>query len=375
MPDDPKPDAPASEALEDPIPHSYPDIGAKEIEAVRASMEAGWIGQGPGVAQLEDAAGGLLGLPDHRGLALSSGTAALYAGLRALGVGPGDEVLVAAYACASLRQAVMYVGATPIFIDCDPVTFNPDPEDAHRKLGAETAASIVPHMFGLPADIEAFVELGPPVIEDCAQTVGVRLGDRVAGSFGALTVCSFHATKPIGGGNGGMLLSQDSGLLAKAAELRDCEDPRGNDLAFNFKMSDLHAAIAHVQLRRLPELLDRRRELAAHHRAALQDAGVDLPPAADDREHGWWRFIVTADVTDLEALLEACRRHGVSCDRPVGRLVREVVNGLDDLPGCRQAWQQACSIPLYPALSDERAAQAVERFKAALEEHRAASTG
>lgn len=195
MPDDPQSDPRASKALDDLIPHSRPEIGPEEIEAVRASMEAGWIGQGPGVAQLEDAAGALLGLPDHRGLALSSGTAALYAGLRALGVGPGDEVLVAAYACASLRQAVRYTGATPIFVDCDPVTFNPDPEDARRKLSVETTASIVPHMFGLPADIEAFVELGPPVIEDCAQTVGVRLRGNAVGGFGTLTVCSFHATK------------------------------------------------------------------------------------------------------------------------------------------------------------------------------------
>ncbi len=372
MLDDQQSDAPVPEAPGDPIPHSHPDIGAEEIEAVRASMEAGWIGQGPGVEALEAGAGKLLGLPDHKGLALSSGTAALYAGLRALGVGPGSEVLVAAYACAGLRQAVKYVDATPIFVDCDPVTFNPDPEDARRKLSADTAACIVPHMFGLPADIDLFVELGPPVIEDCAQTVGVRLRDRVVGSFGALTVCSFHATKPIGGGDGGMLLSQDAEVLAKAAELRDCEDPSGNDFAFNFKMSDLHAAVAHVQLRRLPEFLTRRRKLAEHHRASLQDAGIALPPQADDREHGWWRFVVTTDVADLDALLSSCARHGVTCDRPVGRLVREVVEGLDDhLPGCRQAWQQACSIPLYPALSDVRAADAVGRFKAALEEHRA----
>ncbi len=353
---------------DDPIPHSRPDIGTDEIDAVRASMEAGWIGQGPAIEALEAGAGELLGLPDHRGLALSSGTAALYAGLRALGVGPGNEVLVAAYACASLRQAVIYTGATPIFVDCDPLTFNPDPEDARRKLSAETAASIVPHMFGLPADIDLFVELGPPVIEDCAQTVGVRLRDRVVGSFGALTVCSFDATKPIGGGAGGMLLSQDAELLAKAAELRDCEDPSGNEFAFNFHTTDLHAAIAHVQLRRLPEFLTRRRELAEHHRASLQDAGIGLPPQADDREHGWWRFVVTADVADLDALLSACARHRVTCCRPVGRMVREVAAGLDDLPGCRQAWRQACSIPLYPALSDARAAQAVERFRAALEE-------
>ncbi len=353
---------------DDSIPHSRPDIGAGEIDAVRASMEAGWIGQGPGVEALEAGAGQLLGLPDHRGLALSSGTAALYAALRALGVGPGSEVLVAAYACASLRQAVKYTGATPRFVDCDPETFNPDPEDARRKLSAATAACIVPHMFGLPADIDRFVELGPPVIEDCAQTVGVRLGDRVVGGFGVLTVCSFHATKPIGGGDGGMLLSTDAELLAKAAELRDCEDPSANDFAFNFKMSDLHAAVAHVQLRRLPEFLTRRRELAEHHRAALQDARVGLPLEAGDREHGWWRFVVAADVADLDALLSACARHGVMCEQPVGRLVDEVAGGLDDLPGCRQAWRQACSIPLYPALSDARATQVVERFRAALEE-------
>ena len=374
MPDDQQPDATVSEANDGPIRHSRPDVGAEEIAAVQASMEAGWIGQGPAVERLESDAGELLGLPDHLGLALSSGTAALYAGLRALGVGPGSEVLIAAYACASLRQAVIYAGATPRFVDCDPLTFNADPEDARRKVSADTAACIVPHMFGLPADIDRFVELGPPVIEDCAQSVGVRLGDGVVGSFGALTVCSFHATKPIGGGDGGMLLSGNAELLAKAAELRDCEDPSGNDFAFNFKMSDLHAAIAQVQLRRLPEFFARRRVLAEHHRASLQGAGVGLPQAAADREHGWWRFVVAANVDDLDALLASCRRHGVICSRPVGRLVGEVVNGLDELPGCRQAWQQACSIPLYPALSDAGADRAVEGFATALDEYRAAAT-
>jgi dTDP-4-amino-4,6-dideoxygalactose transaminase len=355
----------------DPIPHSRPALGDEEIAAVAAVVASGQLSQGPRVAELEAGLArflrlGASGREGDHAVALSSGTAALYAALRALDVGAGSEVLIPAYTCASLHQAVHLAGATPRFVDCDPATLNPDPEDARRKLGEATAAIIVPHLFGLPADIDAFVELGPPVIEDCAQTLGVELGRRAVGSFGQLTVCSFYATKLLGAGEGGMVLSADRELVAKVAELRDCEDRRGNPEAFNFKMSDLHAAVGVIQLRRLEAFLSRRRQLAHRYREALAGFDLGLPAQPDDRGHAWFRFVVCLDGQDLDALLQRCARHGLVAARPVGRLVAAVEASFEELPGCRQAWGSACSVPLYPGLTDDEAGRVVDGFAAAL---------
>ena len=272
----------------------------------------------------------------------------------------------AAYACASLHQAVRYVGATPRFVDCEPESLNPDPGDARRKLGARTAACIVPHLFGRPARLAAFRELGPPLVEDCAQTLGVRRDDRPVGSSGDVVVCSLYATKLIAGGEGGVLLSPDPGVVETARRVRDCEVDDADPMAFNFKCSDLHAAIARAQLARLDELLARRARLAAAYLDALRAAPVDLPAAAPAGEHAWFRFVVRVRDHDLGELLARCERHGVACRRPVGRLVADL--DLSELPGCRDAWRSACSLPLYPALTDAEAEAVPRRFLAALDE-------
>jgi len=352
------------------IPHSRPALGEREAQAVAAVVSSGHIAQGPEVAALEAATARTIGLagesaPQHA-VALSSGSAALLVALRILDIGRGDEVLIPAYACTSLYQAVLYAGATPRLFDCDPTTLGPDPDDARRRAGERAAACIVPHLFGRPADIDAFAALGLPIVEDCAQTLGVRHAGRPVGSFGDVTVCSFYATKLVAGGEGGMLLARDRALAARARTLRDCEDPDAEAASFNFKMSDLHAAVAAAQLERLPEFLARRTALAGAYREALRDAPVLLP--ADDIEQAWFRFVVMlGDDRDLDALLHRCEAASIACRRPVGRLAAAV--DLDDLPGCRAAWQRACSLPLYPALSDEEARIVPRRFRAALREN------
>ena len=355
----------------DPIPHSRPALGEDEKAAVAAVIASGQIAQGPEVAALEQAMASLLStdddpLPASHAVALSSGTAALLAALRSLGVGDGDEVLIPAYACASLNQAVVWAGATPRYIDCDPATLNPDPEDARRKLGPRTAACVVAHLFGLPADAPAFRDLGPPLIEDCAQTLGVARDGLPVGASGDVVVCSFYATKLIAGGEGGMLLARDAAVADRARALRDCEDRSGAADAFNFKLSDLHAALARVQLSRLGEFLARRAQLAADYRDTLSDAPVDLPRAHGGGAHAWFRFVVRLRQQEMDALLARCEHGGLACSRPVGRLVEGV--DLDHLPGCREAWRRACSLPLYPALTDEEAAAVPRRFRAALQE-------
>jgi len=257
------------------IPHSRPLVGEPEIEALTRVVESGMLSQGPRVEELEVAVAGLAGVPEASGVALSSGTAALYAALHCLDVGAahggdeGDEVLIPAYACTSLAQAVRWAGATPRFIDCRPDGWNADPDDAAAKVTARTRAVIVAHLFGLPAEVEVFRHEGVPVIEDCAQTLGVEVGGRPVGSRGDLTVFSFYATKLVAGGEGGMLVCRDPGRAEVARGLRDCEADRADERAFNFKTSDLHAAVALAQLGRLPGLLERRRELARRYRRAV----------------------------------------------------------------------------------------------------------
>jgi dTDP-4-amino-4,6-dideoxygalactose transaminase len=345
------------------IPHSRPALGDREAAAVAEVMASGQIALGPRAARLEAATARAVGLsvdssPSPPAVAVSSGTAALLVALRALGIGPGDEVLIPAYACASLNQAVRYCGASPRFFDSDPATLNPDADDARRRRGPRSAACIVPHMFGRPADMAAFRALDLPLVEDCAQTLGVRSGHRLVGSLGDVSVCSFYATKLVAGGEGGMVLSSQRALVDRARALRDCEGERVDEDAFNFKMTDIHAAVAEVQLQRLGEFLARRAQLAARYRAALQGAAVDLPEPAT--EHAWFRYVVRLREEDLDALLARAEDAHLGCRRPVGRLAATV--DLSRLPGCREAWDKACSVPLYPGLSDDEAADVARRF-------------
>jgi len=351
------------------IPHSRPALGAPELEGLREVISSGLIAQGPRVEQLEDAVGNFL-QPEAggtaAGVAVSSGTAALYVSLRALGIDAGDEVLLPAFVCASVVQAVRATGATPRFVDCDPATFNIDPADARVKVGEHTRAIIVAHLFGLPADLDPFLELGPPVIEDCAQTLGARYNGHPTGTFGELSICSFYATKLLAAGEGGMVLSSSADVLERARRLRNCDDPASGEWAFNFKMSDLHAAVGLAQLDQLPQQLARRKVLAQRYRAAFEKLPVGLPACPDDREHQCFRFVVSLKDGVLEPLLERCEELGLACRRPVGYLPNPVRADLDNLPGCREAWQTACSIPLYPGLADEEVELVVSRFEAAL---------
>lgn len=358
------------------IPHSRPLVGDDEAFAIRAVVDSGVLAQGPRVSQLEAGLAEHLGLPSQgltEGVAVSSGTAALYVALRALGVGEGDDILVPAYVCTSVTQAVRHVGATPRFIDCDPNTLNPDPADAAKKVTPKTAATIIAHLFGLPADLEAFLALGPPLIEDCAQTLGADYRGRVVGTIGEASICSFYATKLLAAGEGGMVVSARADLIDRARGLRDCElgtdDGSVEEWAFNFKMTDLQAAIGLVQLERLPELLARRQLIAGLYRNQFSDLPVTLPPQPDDRDHQYFRFVVSVEPGSLPALLERSERFGLACRRPVGLLPSRVLGQLDELPGCRQAWENACSVPLYPALSDEEVGLAISRFRAAFEGH------
>ena len=334
-----------------PIPHSRPWITPADVRAVVRVLRRGALVQGTEVERLEAEVGAFIGVPP--GIAVSSGTAALHLALLGLGIGPGDEVILPSYVCVAPLHAVEYVGATPRLADIDPDTYNVDPADVRRRCTRRTRAIIVPHLFGLPADLDALLRLGVPVIEDCAQAFGARYRSRPVGTFGKVTILSFYATKLFTTGEGGMVLSRDSRLLARIRDLRDYDERRRHAIRFNYKLTDVQAALGRTQLRRLPAMLKRRAAVATRFRRHWAALPVGLPIADSRRTHVYHRFVVACPT----AAASAARRlaaFGVTARLPVFQPIHRTL-GLDGFRGSEQAFRHALSVPIYPALAPKEA--------------------
>ncbi len=337
------------------IPHSRPSITASDIREVIRVLKSGMLAQGAEVAAFESEAGAFLGLPP--GVAVSSGTAALHLALLALGVGPGDEVILPSYVCVAPLHAIEYVGATPRVADVDPATYNLDPGDVRRRVTRRTRAILVPHLFGLPADLDALLSLGPPVIEDCAQSFGARYHDQPVGAFGALGIASFYATKLLTTGEGGMVFSRDRRLLNRIRDRRDYDERRRHAVRYNYKMTDIQAALGRSQLRRFPGMLTRRAAIARRYRHQWADLPIRLPGHTVDRTHAFHRFVIGLPRL-VSAITQRLATLGVTVRRPIYRPLHALL-GLDGYPGTAQAFRHALSIPLYPTLTSTEEATVI----------------
>jgi perosamine synthetase len=333
------------------IPHSRPWLLPSDVRAVAAAVRSGRLSPAPVIEQFESAVAGTMGTSGAA--AVSSGTAALYLTLRALRIGPGDEVLFPSYVCSALLNAVTAVGATPRLVEIDPSTFNIAPDDARKKLRRRTKALVVPHLFGLPAELKTLSALGPPLIEDCAQTMGVSYRGHQVGSFGVATICSFYATKLVAAGEGGMVASSSAALLDRVRAGRAYDERSRWQPAFNFKLSALHAALGLSQLRRLPRILARRRRIARQYDRAfapLDRRRFICPVEPPDRGHGHYRYVVRVPggATRLLARLAAA---GIAARRPVFRPTHRYL-GMTGFPLTDHVWREALSLPIYPGLTD-----------------------
>jgi len=333
------------------IPHSRPWITAGDSRAVARVLRGGQIAQGDETAAFEREMGNFLDMPP--GVAVSSGTAALHLALLGLGIGRGDEVILPSYVCVAPLHAVEYVGATPRLADIEPTSFNIDPSDVGRRITRRTRAIIAPHLFGLPADLDELLHLGIPIIEDCAQAIGARYRNRPVGTFGALSILSFYATKLFTTGEGGMVIGRDRRLLARIRDLRDYDERRQHKTRFNYKLTDFQAALGRSQLHRLPAILARRAALAERYRRHWATLPIRVPAADDRRTHAYHRFVVScpsaaARVAKLLSIL------GVTARLPVFRPIHMTL-GLEGFPGTDQAFRHALSLPLYPTLTAREA--------------------
>lgn len=341
------------------IAHSRPFLGEAEAAAAGDAIRTGHIAQGKSVSEFERSIAGL----SNRtyAAATSSGTAALHLTLLAMGICEGDEVILPSFVCSALLNAVRYTAAYPVLADIDPHSFNIDPQDAAQRITSRTRAIIVPHLFGRPADLEGLLALGVPVIEDCAQSIGGRYQNKPLGSRGDAAVFSFYATKMMATGEGGMVVSDSKPLIDQVRYLRQYDKDSEGRLRFNYKMTDMQAAVGLVQLDRLTAFVSRRREIAKRY----HDAFRFLDPALmqGDLDSVYYRYTIMLDNNEaISFWMDRLQKKGVESARPVFQPIHRLI-GRAGFPHSDQAWQCLLSIPIYPALTDQEVDQVIQAVK------------
>jgi perosamine synthetase len=332
------------------IAQSRPHITEEDFRYLDEIIRSGYVAPGPIVEKLQSSFSKMLGV--RHSVAVSTGTAALHLALLALGVKPGDEIILPSYVCASVLNAIDYTGANAVLTEIEPVTLNPTAEIIEGRLTSKTKAVILTHTFGFPADLDGILSLGIPVIEDCAQALGATFRNKQVGSWGTISVFSFYATKMICSGHGGMVCTGDDQL---AEALRDLSSPDARDnyrVRYNYRMSDLVAGLAVSQLSKLPGFVNRRREIAGIYRHALSDCDVVLQQAIPHSEPAFYRFV--CQVERASEFIQRTREDGVFCDRPVSRPLHDYLGmkGSPSFENTDQVWNRTVSIPLYPSLSE-----------------------
>lgn len=343
-----------------PIPHSRPFLGEEEAEAVARVIRSGNIAQGKEVKRFEGRFAEYLGIAHAVGA--SSGTAALHLTLLAMDIGPGDEVIIPSYVCMALLNAVLYVRAAPVLADVCRETGNIDPEDVKKRITERTKAVVVPHMFGLPVKMAPFLDLGVPIIEDCAQSIGSTEEGRPTGTFGIAAIFSFYATKVITTGEGGMVATGSRKIASAVRELREYDKQKAYKVRHNYKMTDMQAAMGMVQLDRLPALIRKRRAIASEFFRRFEGLPMTLPSKSPG--HIYYRFVVDIGGMKRKAFAEEMRARGVLCERPVNRPIHRYMH-IDGYPHAESAWKSLVSIPLYPSLSDEEIGKIVHAVQTA----------
>jgi perosamine synthetase len=355
------------------IPISRPHLGEAERRAVEEALASGWVAQGPRVAAFERAFAAFCGV--EHAVAATSCTTALHLAVAALGAGPGDEVVVPAFTWVATANAVAYTGATPVFCDVSLDTLNLDPDAMAAAVGERTVGLLPVHLFGLAADMKAVATIagrhGLWVVEDAACAVGTRQAGRHAGGFGDAGCFSFHPRKTLTTGEGGMLVTGDESLASRARSLRDHGSSRSGHvrhagrrafeladhdvLGFNYRMTDVQAAIGCAQLERADWLLGERARLAARYDDAL--AGLEWlrrPSVPEDETHGWQSYVCLTRGIDRGALMAALEDQGIAT-RPGTHAPPELGvygHAPEEFPNAHEAARSSLALPLYAGLTD-----------------------
>jgi dTDP-4-amino-4,6-dideoxygalactose transaminase len=370
------------------IPVARPWIGLEEEHAVAEVLRSGWVSQGSRVAEFERNFAEYVGAP--HAVAVSSCTTALHLALIVAGIKPGDEVLCPSLSFIATANAIVYAGAVPIFVDVDPATYNIDPDCIQRAITARTRAILLVHQIGLPADLDEIRSLARQhnlqLIEDAACAIGAEYrGDRIGLPHGDLACFSFHPRKVLTTGEGGMITTADKDVAARLRWLRqhgmtisDLERHGSNriitenydELGFNYRMTDLQAALGIVQLRKLNEMLSKRRHLALRYTELLNSIPWLVSPQEPTGSfHNYQSYMVrlTEDApVSRDDLMQELLDAGVSTRRGIMAIHRSGPYRDDSdksLPNTDAITDSTLILPLFHEMSEEDQDQVIESIR------------
>lgn len=361
------------------IPYSRPVLAEDDIAAVVEVLSSSTISQGQRLADFESAFAAYVGVPFAH--AYSSGTAAIHAMCDAAGLGPGDEVIVPALTFAGTANAIRYVGATPVFADIDPATNCVDPSDVERRVGPATRAILAVDFAGQPCDYPALREIANAgnllLLADAAHAAGARIAEKRIGAVADMTAFSFNPVKNITAAEGGMVTTASevwskrlkmfgSHGMTRDPALLESPAPAGwyyeqQFLGYNYKLSELHAALGNAQLNKLDLYNQHRRKLAEFYESKLADLPLTLPRRVGDVLHAWHLYIVRlseADAPLRDELFETMRANGFGVQLhyipvPLHPDYRRLGYDMSDLQHTRRYFETAISLPLNPSIDQD----------------------
>lgn len=376
--------------LSEKIPITKPFLGDEEIHSASEAIKSGWVSQGPMVKKFEEAFCTLSGA--EFAVATTSCTTALHLALIAASVESGDEVIVPAFTFIASANVVEYIGAKPVFVDIDISTFDIDTSKIEEKITKNTRAIMPVHLFGLCADMEPIMEIVKKyrlaVVEDAACAVGSLYDGKWAGTFGVAGAFSFHPRKIITTGEGGMITTNDKEIAEKCRELRshggkvsdlerhnkgDFALPEHDDLGYNYRMTDIQASIGLAQLKKLDDIITKRRKIATTYDENFSGIkGLAVPLAEQKYFHTYQSYVlrITGDAAlDRDSLALKLQETGISTRQGthsvphLGYYRRKYGYTEKDFPLSLKADKTSLTIPLFPSMSEESRLFVIEEIR------------
>ena len=375
------------------IPLSAPDVTEAEIEAVIAVLRTSRLSLGPKLREFETAMATYIGAAHAVGV--SSGTAGLHLALLALGIGPGDEVIVPSFTFVAVANAVRYVGAEPVFADIDGETLNLDPGSVEAAMTPRTRAMIVVHTFGRPANLPALMEIAGrhrlSVIEDACEAIGAEIGGQRVGSFGDAGVFAFYPNKQITTGEGGMVVTRREDVARRVAALRNHgryesgqagggESPESSDawfehmeLGFNYRLSEMQCALGVAQMARIDEILARREAVARRYCELLEGCENLALPATDvaGQRLSWFVFVIRVAETNRDRVRQELAAAGIATGRYFAPIHLQPAYGAwrdrARLPVTESIAARTLALPFFNRITDEQIERVCEVLRRALQ--------
>ncbi len=358
------------------IPYGKQTIEEDDIQAVVEVLKSDYLTTGPHVGAFEDKVKNYVGA--KYAVAVSNGTAALHAACYAAGIGPGDEVITTPITFAASANCIRYCGGTPVFADVCADTYNINPQDIERKITEKTKAIIPVHFAGQPCDMDAIHEIAKKhnliVIEDGAHALGAEYKGKKVGTLSDMTTFSFHPVKPVTTGEGGMIVTDNPELYQKLllfhshcitrdqSLMKGYEGPwyyEQLDLGYNYRLTDIQAALGVSQMDKLDRFLDRRRTLIEQYNEAFAECqDIIIPHQLEDTRSGWHLYVIQVPNHDRRKVFEELRAKGIGVNVHYIPVYKHPYYQEQGYAGvvCKNAeeiYQNIISLPLYPRLTDE----------------------